>query len=80
MARTRRRRSVRAGRRASGALVATIDATAGDPGDVAAALLDVLADPAPPARRLVGDGVADLLALAAQPAEVRAAALRQLAR
>lgn len=65
-------------RAVTAALVRMLDATAGHPDVVAEALLDVLAAPEPPARCLVGSGVDDLLALAAQPADVRSAMLRQL--
>ncbi len=65
-------------RLASGRLVAMLDSTAGDPGLVADALVEVLRAETPPAHRAVGEGIDDLLALAAQPPDVRAAALQQL--
>lgn len=59
-------------------LVAMLDSNAGDPGLVGDALVDVLrADPAP-GHCAVGEGIDDLLALAAQPADVRAAVLQEL--
>lgn len=65
-------------RLANARLVAYLDSAADDPGLVADALVDVLrADPVP-AHRAVGTGIDDLLALAAQPADERAAALQQL--
>jgi NAD(P)-dependent dehydrogenase (short-subunit alcohol dehydrogenase family) len=65
-------------RRASARLVAMLDSTAGDPGAVADALVDVLRADDPPAHRAVGDGIDDLLALGAQPADVRAAVIQSL--
>ena len=66
------------GRTASARLVAMLDSTASDPGLVADAVVDVLRAETPPARRTVGEGIDDLVALAAQPIEVREAALGQL--
>ena len=65
-------------RLANARLVAMLDGTAGDPGLVADALVDVLRAVTPPAHRAVGEGIDDLLALASQPVEVRAAVLQQL--
>lgn len=65
-------------RLASARLVAMLDGTASDPGLVADALVEVLRAETPPAHRAVGQGVDDLLTLAAQPADVRAAVLQQL--
>ena len=65
-------------RLAGGRLVAMLDSTAGDPGLVADALVDVVRAETPPAHRAIGEGIDDLLALAAQPPDVRAAVLQQL--
>jgi len=65
-------------RLASRRLVAMLDSTAGDPGLVADAVIEVLGPHTPPAHRPVGGGIDDLLALATQPADVRAAVLGQL--
>jgi NAD(P)-dependent dehydrogenase (short-subunit alcohol dehydrogenase family) len=65
-------------RQANSRLVAMLDSTASDPGLVADALVHVLQDDTPPAHLAVGGGIDDLLALAAQPADVRAAVLQQL--
>jgi NAD(P)-dependent dehydrogenase (short-subunit alcohol dehydrogenase family) len=63
---------------ANAGLVGLLDATAGDPARVAEAVVGILRAEQPPARCDVGDGVDDLLALAAQPVEVRDAALSAL--
>ena len=66
-----------AGARAtSEALIAMLDATAADPGNVARAVSAVLHADVPPAHVAVGDGIDDLLALASQPADVRDAVAR----
>jgi NAD(P)-dependent dehydrogenase (short-subunit alcohol dehydrogenase family) len=65
-------------RLASRRLVAMLDSTAGDPGLVADAVIEVLGPHTPPAHRPVGGGIDDMLALATQPADVRAAVLGQL--
>jgi NAD(P)-dependent dehydrogenase (short-subunit alcohol dehydrogenase family) len=59
-------------------LFSALDASAGDPWLVADAIVDVLTAEQAPAHRVVGEGVDDLLALAASPPEVRDAALAQL--
>jgi len=59
-------------------LVAALDGAAGDPGLVADALVAVLAEDPPPAHLAIGAGVDDLLALAAEPAEVRDGALARM--
>jgi NAD(P)-dependent dehydrogenase (short-subunit alcohol dehydrogenase family) len=59
-------------------LVAMLDTTASDPGLVADELVAVLGADIAPAHRAVGEGVDELLALGAQPPDVRAAALAQL--
>lgn len=65
-------------RAATTALVAMLDATAGDPAVAAAALADILHAEEPPAHLAVGEGIDELLALAAQPAETRQAVIGQL--
>ena len=65
-------------RLANARLVAMLDSSAGDPGLVADALVDLLRADEVPSHRAVGEGIDDLLALAAQPADVRAAVLQQL--
>ena len=65
-------------RLANARLVAMLDSSASDPGLVADALVEVLRADTAPAHVAVGEGIDDLLALAAQPAEVRAAVLQQL--
>ncbi len=65
-------------RLANARLVAMLDSTAGDPGLVADALVDLLRADKVPSHRAVGEGIDDLLALATQPADVRAAVLQQL--
>jgi NAD(P)-dependent dehydrogenase (short-subunit alcohol dehydrogenase family) len=65
-------------RAAMEALVGMLDAAAADPAIVTDAVANLLTAPQPAAHLAVGDGVEDLLALAAQPAEVRDAAIVQL--
>lgn len=60
------------------ALVRMLDATAADPTVVAQAVATVLRRATPPAHQAIGEGIDDLLALAAQPAEERDAAIAQL--
>jgi NAD(P)-dependent dehydrogenase (short-subunit alcohol dehydrogenase family) len=67
-----------AARRTNERLVAMFDSSAGDPGEVADAVVAVLGADPPPPRVAVGPGIDDLLALAAQPPHVRDAALAQL--
>jgi NAD(P)-dependent dehydrogenase (short-subunit alcohol dehydrogenase family) len=65
-------------RRTTGALVAMLDATAAEPAAAADALLTLLGAADPPAHHAAGNGIEDLLALAAQPATVRDAAIDDL--
>lgn len=65
-------------RRKVHALSEMLDATAADPARVAEEVRAALEAPSPPARVAVGDGIDDLLALAAQPIETRDAAVAQL--
>ena len=67
-----------AARRTTGALVHMLDATAAEPAAAADALLTILAAADPPPHYAAGDGIEDLLALAAQPAAVRDAAIGEL--
>jgi NAD(P)-dependent dehydrogenase (short-subunit alcohol dehydrogenase family) len=67
-----------AARRTNERLVGMFDSSAGDPGEVADAVVAVLGADPPPPRVAVGPGIDDLLALAAQPPHVRDAALAQL--
>jgi NAD(P)-dependent dehydrogenase (short-subunit alcohol dehydrogenase family) len=67
-------------REAHARLVATLDATAGEPARVAEAVVGILHAVPPPARCDVGDDVEDLLALAAQTIEARDAVLSTLLR
>ena len=59
-------------------LVAMLDATAADPRRVGEGLIEVLAAPVAPAAMAIGDGIEDLLALSAEPAEVRQSVLAGL--
>jgi NAD(P)-dependent dehydrogenase (short-subunit alcohol dehydrogenase family) len=65
-------------RAAMEALVGMLDATATDPTVLTEAVAELLASPQPAAHVAVGDGIEDLVALAAQPAEVRDATIAQL--
>jgi NAD(P)-dependent dehydrogenase (short-subunit alcohol dehydrogenase family) len=65
-------------RRTTGALVDMLDATAAEPVAAADALLSILDAADPPAHHAAGNGIDELLALAAQPAAVRNAAIGDL--
>jgi len=65
-------------RRKAHALVDLLDATAAHPARVSEAVRAALEVPSPPAHVAIGEGIDDLLALAAQPAETRDAAIAQL--
>jgi NAD(P)-dependent dehydrogenase (short-subunit alcohol dehydrogenase family) len=65
-------------RRTTGALVDMLDASAAEPAAAADALLTILAAADPPTHQAAGDGIEDLLALAAQSAAVRDAAIGEL--
>jgi hypothetical protein len=55
-----------------------LDATAAEPAVAADVLVTLLATADPPAHHAAGNGIEDLLALAAQPATVRDAAIGDL--
>ena len=65
-------------REAAAALVDMLDASAADPVRAADALVTLLAAADPPAHHAAGDGVDDLLQLAAQPVAVREATITRL--